>query len=383
MAGLNPSTEQISILINNVTEYNQLFQVNYIQDLSNLLKQGNYILGKEVKTFEIKMAEYIGTKYCLGVSSGTSALELAFESLNLTSEDEVIIQANAYIACAFGALKTTAKLVLIDCDKNGVFDISEFKRHITPLTKAVLVVHLYGDCCDMEAMTSLCKEQDIILVEDCAQAQGSQYNHKMVGSFGDISCFSFYPSKNLGALGDGGAICTNNEIYFNKIRHLRNLGSIKKYEHEFKATNSRLDTLQAKFLLTKLSDLNNVILHKRELAECYKQFHHKWCHHIENVDAKVHHSYHLYVLQLSTEINRDHFMNYLRKEGIESIVHYKIPFYKTKAFQELNDLSFPNTEHLANTVVSIPIYNTMTYQQVNYVKRTIMDYFDFELSYWL
>lgn len=383
MAGLNPSSEKVSILINNVSEYNQLFEAKYIEDLSSLLCQGNYILGKDVNTFENKMAEYVGTKYCLGVSSGTSALELAFEALNLTSHDEVIIQANAYIACAFGALKSTGKLVIVDCDKHGVFDISQFKMHITSRTKAVLVVHLYGDCCNMDSMVSLCKEKDIILVEDCAQAQGTQYNHKMVGSFGDISCFSFYPSKNLGALGDGGAVCTNNEVYFNKIRHLRNLGSIKKYEHEFKATNSRLDTLQAKFLLTKLHDLNNVIRHKHDLADCYKQIHHKLCYHIENMDSKVYHSYHLYVLKLSSEINRDHFMEFLRKEGIESIVHYKIPFYKSNAFQELNTLTFPNTEDLASTVVSIPIYNTMTYQQVHYVKQTIMDYFDFELSYWL
>lgn len=383
MAGLNQKTEGINILINNVSEYNQLFQDKYVEHLNNLLKKGNYILGEDVQLFETKMADSIGTNYCLGLSSGTSALELAFEVLNLCEDDEMIIQANAYIACAFGALKSKGKLVLIDCDKNGVFDISEFKRHINSKTKAVLVVHLYGDCCNMELMSTICKQQGIVLVEDCAQAQGTQYNHKMVGSFGDISCFSFYPSKNLGALGDGGAICTNNELYYSKIRHLRNLGSIKKYEHDFKGTNSRLDTLQAMFLLTKLNDVNNTILHKQLLATRYKELSHKSFKHIENTDPRVYHSYHLYVLQLSEEIKREHFMGYLRKEGIESIIHYKTPFYKCNAFPELNDLTFPNTEKLSTTIVSIPIYNTMTEEQVEYVKQTILDYVDLELNYWM
>ena len=383
MAGLNQKTEEVNILINNVSEYNQLFQDKYIENLNNLLKKGNYILGEDVQIFENKMADYIGTNHCLGLSSGTSALELAFEILNLNNDDEVVIQSNAYIACAFGALKSKGKLVLIDCDKNGVFDISEFKRNINSKTKAVLVVHLYGDCCNMELMSNICKQHGIVLVEDCAQAQGTQYNHKMIGSFGDISCFSFYPSKNLGALGDGGAICTNNVEYYNKIRYLRNLGSIKKYEHEFKATNSRLDTLQAMFLLTKLNDINNTIQHKQLIATRYKEMNHKSFNHIENRDPNVYHSYHLYVLQLSPEINRDHFMTYLRKEGIESIIHYKTPFYKCNAFPEFHHLMFPNTENLANTIVSVPIYNTMTEEQVEYVKRTILDYFDFELNYWM
>ena len=382
MAGLNKQSEGMNILINNVSEYNQLFQDKYIENLNSLLKKGNYILGEEVATFEKKLASYIGTEYCLGLSSGTSALELAFEALELNEDDEVIIQANAYIACAFGALKSNAKLVIIDCDKNGVFDIIEFQAKINSKTKAVLVVHLYGDCCNMELMSSLCKEKNIKLIEDCAQAQGTKYNNKMIGSFGDISCFSFYPSKNLGALGDGGAVCMNNKLYYDKIRHLRNLGSIKKYEHEIKSTNSRLDTIQALFLLSKFDDIDRTIQHKQSLTSIYKAMNCRLFRHIENDDPLIHHSYHLYVIQLNDDVKREEFMQYLAKDGVETIIHYKNPFYKCNAFSEFNHLTFPNTEKLANTIVSIPIYNTMTEKQTIYVTKVI-EYYDMSLDYWM
>jgi dTDP-4-amino-4,6-dideoxygalactose transaminase len=383
MAGLNLQSQGKNILINNVSEYNKLFQDKYIENLNTLLQKGNYILGEDVIKFENKMASYIGTNFCLGVSSGTSALELAFACIDLNNDDEVIIQANAYIASAFGALKSNAKLILIDCDKNGVFDINEFEKKINPKTKAVLIVHLYGDCCNMDTLSLICKKNNIKIIEDCAQCQGSKYNYKMLGSFGDISCFSFYPSKNLGALGDGGAICTNNEDYYKKIKLLRNLGSIKKYEHEIKGTNSRLDTLQALFLLTKFDNIDESIKKKRELVEnVYKKMNNRLFKHIENDDTKIYHSYHLYVLQLNDGIDRDDFMNYLAKDGVETIIHYKIPFYKTNAFSEFNKLTFPNTEKLANTIVSIPIYNTMTLKQAVYVTKVI-EYYDISLDYWM
>jgi dTDP-4-amino-4,6-dideoxygalactose transaminase len=383
MAGLNVQSEGKKILINNVGEYNRLFQEKYIENLNSLINKGNYILGDDVINFENKMAKYIGTNFCLGVSSGTSALELAFDSLGLNNDDEVIIQANAYISCAFGALKSNAKLVLIDCDKNGIFDLNEFEKNINPKTKAVLVVHLYGDCCNMNILSFICKKNNIKIIEDCAQSQGTKYNNKILGSFGDISCFSFYPSKNLGALGDGGAICTNNEYYYNKIKHLRNLGSIKKYEHEIKGTNSRLDTLQSLFLLTKFDDIDNSIQKKRHLVQnIYKKMNNRLFKHIENDDRKVYHSYHLYVLQLNDRVNREDFMNYLANDGVETIIHYKIPFYKTNAFSEFNKLTFPNTEKLSNTIVSIPIYNTMTLEQATYVTKVI-EYYDMSLDYWM
>jgi dTDP-4-amino-4,6-dideoxygalactose transaminase len=194
----------------------------------------------------------------------------------------------------------------------------------------------------------------------------------MIGSFGDMSCHSFYPSKNVGALGDGGAICTNNPDYYNKIKLFRNLGSIKKYEHEIKGTNSRLDTLQASFLLSKMDDVYNCIHHKNTLSKLYVNA--PFFKHIKNVDVQVFHSYHLYVILLDNDIDRDHFSNYLLSNGIETIVHYKNPFYKTRAFSEYNELTFKNTEQLADHILSLPIYNTMTETHIRYINEIIKKY---------
>lgn len=373
MAGLNKAITNLKISINDVNEYNNLFSNIFIENMATILQKGNYILGEEVDVFEKTHAKYITTKYCVGVSNGTSALELAFQLLNLQPDDEVIIQANAYIACAFGALKSTAKLVLIDCDENGLFNIEEFQNKINSKTKAVLVVHLYGDSCNMDLMKQICNDKKIFMIEDCAQAQGTKYNNKMIGSFGDMSCFSFYPSKNLGALGDAGAICTNNELYYNQLKKLRNLGSAIKYHHDIVATNSRLDTIQAMFLLTKFEDIDNTIIHKQKLANLYKNMP-LLLEHIKNKDENVSHSYHLYVVKLHDTINRDNFMEYLNEHGVQTLIHYKIPFYKSGAFSELNHLTFSNAEILADRIVSLPIYNTMTEEKVNYVMQVINDY---------
>jgi len=373
MAALTVDANKFKIPINNVSEYNKLYSKEYIDKLENLITKGNYILGKEVEDFEKKLSNYLGVDYSIGLSSGTSALEIAFRLLELNEDDEVVIQANAYIACALGALKSNAKLILIDCDEDGVFDINELKKVINYKTKAVLVVHLYGDCCNMEDLSLICKNNNIILIEDCAQALGSKYNNKMIGSFGDMSCHSFYPSKNLGALGDGGAICTKHTSYYNKIKLLRNLGSIKKYEHELKGTNSRLDTLQAMFLLCKFDDIDNTIIHKQKLAKMYIDIPF-FFRHIKNTDEKVHHSYHLYVVKLYDNIERDSFMNYLDSRGIQTLIHYKIPFYKSEAFSELNCLTFKNAEKLADRMVSLPIYNVLSEEEMNYIIGCIQDY---------
>jgi dTDP-4-amino-4,6-dideoxygalactose transaminase len=366
MAALNPLIKDCKIPINKPNEYNGRFLDIFIENTKKIIKKGNYILGEEVEMFEKKLASYVNMAYCVGVGSGTSALELSFQLLKLQSDDEVIIQANAYIACAFGALKSGGKLVLIDCDENGLFNIEEFEKRINIKTKAVLVVHLYGDCCNMDLLTSICQEKKLVLIEDCSQSQGTKYNSKMTGSFGDISCFSFNPSKNLAALGDAGAICTNNETYYNTLKKLRNMGSNVKYHHDIIATNSRLDTIQAMFLLAKFDDIDNAILHKQNMATIYKNIPYL-LNHIKNSDEKVSHSYHLYVVKLYDKINRDDFMEFLSQHGIQSLIHYKIPFYKSAAFSDFNYLSFSNTENLADRIVSLPIYNTITEDKIKYI----------------
>ena len=350
------------ILLNDVKEYNSLFADDFSKDVTDIILSGRYILSDKVSELEQRIAEYIGAPHCVGVSSGTSALELAFSALNLTPEDEVIIQANAYIACAFGILQTKASMKIIDCDSTGVFSISEFERNITPRTKAVIVVHLYGDCCNMDQMVDICGRNNIKLIEDCAQSFGSYYGAKKLGSFGFMSCHSFYPTKNLGAIGDAGAICTSDEATAIHLKTIRNLGSVQKYVHVAKGTNSRLDPIHAQFLLRKFSDLDRTISVKRSIADEYKQ---KIRHiHLKNPDPLAISSYHLYVICVR---DRDAFVEGMKSAGIETIIHYPTPFYKSHAYSELNHLTFPNTELLCKTIVSIPLYCTLSEEQVRYI----------------
>jgi len=350
------------IALNDVKEYNAGFIDEFTEDVSSLIRSGRYILGDKVVELETRLAEYIGVRHCVGVSSGTSALELAFAALNLGPEDEVIIQANAYIACAFGILQSRAAMKIIDCEPSGVFSISEFERNISPRTKAVLVVHLYGDCCNMDRMASLCEERGIHLIEDCAQSFGSFYGSKKLGSFGLMSCHSFYPTKNLGALGDAGAICTNDEGLANVLKNVRNLGSMQKYVHTKKGTNSRLDPIQACILLRKLPDVDRTIQVKKSIAAEYmRSIHHP---HLKNPDPKAESSYHLYVICVK---HRDAFVDMMKTAGVETIIHYPVPFYKSEAYSELNHLTFPFAEALSKTIVSIPLYCTLSTEQMRYI----------------
>jgi dTDP-4-amino-4,6-dideoxygalactose transaminase len=357
------------IQLNNIKEYNLLFEEEYVQDLKGILASGQYILGEKVEQFENSICKYIGVNKCLGVSSGTSALEIVFDCLDLDETDEIIIQANAYIACALGVIKSNATLKIIDCEKNGVFSIDDFVSNVTERTKAVLVVHLYGDCCNMERMTQLCEDRKIKLIEDCAQSFGSTYNGKKLGSFGYASCHSFYPTKNLGALGDAGAICTNDSTFYDKIKQYRNLGSIEKYKHVRKGTNSRLDALQACFLLRKLTDVDRSIARKQAIAAYYmKSIPYV---HVKNNNNRVDSSYHLFVIRVN---NRQEFMQFMKQCGIETIIHYPEPFYKSSAFSELNVLTFENCEELASQIVSIPIYPTLTDDQVQNIVLKVCEF---------
>lgn len=361
MTAINPLGSSFKLSMSNVKENNSVYMDQFLSQTKEIIESGSYILGKKVEEFEMSLASYLGIPHCLGVSSGTSALELVFSVLNLSEDDEIIIQANAYIACAFGTLKSKASLKIIDCELDGTFSIRELESALTPKTKAVLVVHLYGDCCNMDKLSKLCNERQVFLIEDCAQSLGSEYNGKKLGSFGDFSCHSFYPTKNLGAIGDAGAIGFQVSKYITPLKQLRNLGSTEKYKHVLKGTNSRMDTLQASFLSTKLPDLDKQIEVKRIIASEY-------CgNHLRNPDPLVKHSYHLYVI---VHEERESLMKYMASNGIETLIHYPIPFYKSKAFEEYNSLVFKNTEYLAPRILSIPIHSSLTSVEREYVKNT-------------
>jgi dTDP-4-amino-4,6-dideoxygalactose transaminase len=366
MTAVNPLGTKFTIPFTNTKEYNQTLTNECVEQLKHILESGTYILGNPVVEFENTLCSYIDMPYGIGVGSGTSALELAFESLNLSSSDEVIIQANAYIACALGAIRSSAQLRVIDCDENGCFSVSNLKTAVSSNTKAVLVVHLYGDSCDMDAVSDICKSNNMFLIEDCAQSFGSCWNTKKLGSFGDISCHSFYPTKNLGAIGDAGAILCKSESLANVLRKMRNLGSTEKYVHSIIGTNSRMDALQASFLSFKIGLVDNVIKQKRQIANFYTTH---GLPHIYNNTSDAYHSYHLYVISID---NRDSVSKTLASEGIETLIHYPIPFYKSNAFKNLNNMTFRNTEYLASRILSIPIHTSIHDTQQRLIVETVL-----------
>ena len=363
MAASNPLGNTFAIQMSDLRDYNASFTDGFLDDVRSVLASGQYILGNQVQSFEKALASYVGTTHAIGVGSGTTALELAFRALELKPTDEIILPANTYIASAFGALASGAKLVPVDCASDGTLSLDAVRSACTENTRVVLVVHLYGDCCNMEALSDFCKEKNLLLVEDCAQCLGSSYKGIKLGAWGTLSCHSFYPSKNLGAIGDAGAILTNDDTLATRCRMLRNLGVSRKYIHDIKATNGRMDTLQAAFLLRKLPDMERVISQKRLVAEKYIEKLDDL--HLRSRDPNVFHTYHIFVVNVGER--RDFIMRRLAEAGIETLIHYPYPFHKLKAFEELNELSFPITESLAKSMLSLPMYATLTEEQLNCV----------------
>ena len=254
----------------NLELVNKPFEEEFKVAFNKFLDNGYYVLGNEVKQFEEEFASFIGTKYCIGVASGLDALIISLECLNLPKGSDVLVPSNTYIASILAIVKAGLNPILVEPDLETYnIDPDEIEKRITPATRAVLIVHLYGKSCDMDRICEICKKHDLKLVEDCAQSHGAKFKDKTTGSFGDFGAFSFYPTKNLGALGDAGAICTDNEELAEKARAYRNYGSSKKYYNKYLGLNSRLDELQAAFLRVKLRHLNEITEKKRALANIY------------------------------------------------------------------------------------------------------------------
>jgi len=370
-----PLLDLKEINIKHINEFTSFFK-EYIES-------GIYILGKNVEEFENKMAKYINKNYCIGVGNGTNALEIAFQSLNLSSNDEVLLQSNTYIVTSFAIKRINPIIIPVDITNQGIIDIEDIKRKITNKTKLIIVVHLYGDCCNMEELSNLCKEKNILLVEDCAQAQGTKYNNKKIGSFGDISCFSFYPSKNLGAIGDGGAICTDREDLYIKMKKIRNIGSIVKYIHDELGTNSRLNPCTAKILSYKLDYLDEDIMKKRELVCEYEKLLDKNKYElVYNRDKDVFHSYHLCVIRYKCDSKftyRERLIEYCNNNGVEILVHYPNLFYKNHIFKELNNYELYCEKFIEN-IFSIPLYHTLSKENVEEICTILNNFTPFYIS---
>ena len=342
------------------------YQEEFEKKAVEVLRSGWYVLGKEVSAFEEEFAAYVGTKYCVGLASGLDALILAFRALGIGKGDEVIVQGNTYIASVMGITINGATPVFVEPDEYYNIDTSKIEEKITDRTKAILVVHLYGQASKMDTVMELCKKYNLRLVEDCAQSHGACFDGKMTGSFGDIGCFSFYPSKNIGAFGDGGAIVTNDEKIMSDMRMLRNYGSEKRYYNKVVGTNSRLDEIQAGLLRVRLSHAAELTEEKKQIAAVYHE-------RIKNpqielpcVREKADHVYHQFVVRCK---RRDELMQYLKEKEIGTIIHYPIPPHLAEAYQYLgfHKGDFPITESCADEVLSIPMFNGMQKDEQDYV----------------
>lgn len=346
------------------------YQDEFEKKALEVLRSGWYVLGKEVAAFEEEFADYTGAKYCVGLASGLDALWLAFRVLNIKEGDEVIVQGNTYIASVMGITINGATPVFVEPDDYYQINPAKIEEKITDRTKAVLVVHLYGQASDMAPIVELCKKYKLRLVEDCAQSHGACFNGKMTGTFGDIGCFSFYPSKNLGAFGDGGAIVTDDEQIAKDMKVYRNYGSEKRYYNKVVGTNSRLDEIQAGLLRVRLSHLDDLTEEKRRIAARYfKELHNDKILLPRFIEGSTH-VYHQFVVRCK---ERDELIAYLDEKEIGTIIHYPIPPHLAEAYRYLGfkEGDFPMTERLAKEVLSIPMYNGMTEEEQTYIIDTI------------
>jgi dTDP-4-amino-4,6-dideoxygalactose transaminase len=352
---------------------NAQYRDELIEVCTRVIDSGWYILGKEVEQFEKEFAEYCGVKHCIGVANGLDALILilrAYKELGFISDgDEVIVPANTYIASILAISQNNLTPVLVEPDLNTyLLDSNKIEEKITPKTKAILPVHLYGQTCEMDKINEIAKKYNLKVIEDSAQSHGAFFKDKRSGNLGDASGFSFYPGKNLGALGDAGAVTTNDDVLANAIKAIRNYGSHKKYENIYKGVNSRLDEMQAALLRVKLKYLNNEIENRRKIANYYLT-------NIKNdkiilptVRKEDNHVWHLFVIR--TE-NRDKLQQYLYDNGIQTLIHYPIAPHKQNAYKEWNDKNYPITEKIHKEVLSLPMSGVQTMEETQRVVEVV------------
>jgi len=349
------------------------WQQEYEQKALEVLRSGWYILGNELELFEQEFADYIGTDYCRGVGNGLDALILAVRALGIGVGDEVIVQGNAYIACVMAITINGAKPVFVEPDEYFNLDTERIEEKITNRTKAILAVHLYGQSCDMEKICAIARRYKIYVIEDCAQSHGSSQHGKMSGSFGDIGCFSFYPSKNLGAFGDGGAIVTRSKDLADTISMYRNYGSEKRYYNKVVGVNSRLDELQAGLLRVKLAHIEAYEEERRMICTQYLKKMNNPDILLPKVREGIKPVWHQFVVRTK---HRDHFQRFLAEKGIGTLIHYPIPPHLSEAYQYLNVKKgeLPITEEYADSVLSLPLFNGMTEEEVEWVIEGVNSY---------
>ena len=343
--------------------------------IKGVIENSAFIGGENVNQFENNFCNYTEVEHCIGVGNGTDALEISIEALNMPIGSEIIVPANSFISSSEAVTRSGHKVVFADVDRESyVISIEDIKKRITAKTKAIIAVHLYGHPCDMDELDKIAKEYNLYIIEDCAQAHGAEYKGKKVGGIGDIAAFSFYPGKNLGAYGDGGAITTNNLKLASQSRKIANHGRTAKYDHDFEGRNSRLDSLQAAILNVKLKHLDSWVNKRIKVAD-------KYLLELKGVEdivlpikqKSVKQAYHLFVIRTS---KRDELKSYLAERDIQTGIHYPISLPKLKAYQyaeQANDHMFANSSD--TSLLSLPIGEHLTDKDIMSVIMAVKSFF--------
>jgi len=338
--------------------------------ISKVCEKGWFILGEELEQFEKEFANKLDIKYCAGVASGTDAITISLMTLNIGDGDEVITTNLTAFPTITGIIRSGAKPVVVDISlEDGLINYKQIEQKINNKTKAIVPVHLYGQCCAMDPINEIAAKYDLKLIEDCAQSLGSSYKNMQSGTLGIMGAFSFYPTKNLGAYGDAGAIVTNSKKCYDKILMIRNYGQSNKFQHNSSGFNSRMDEIQAAILRVKLKYLEEWIKKRRQIAKYFDL-------NLKNVkpikeNQYNKHAYHLYVLKSP---NRQNLFKHLKKNNIQSMVHYPKPVNKQKAFRYQKNQKFPNTEILVDKILSIPIHHMLKTKDVKNIVRCINEW---------
>ena len=335
--------------------------------VQRVLSSGWYILGEELRRFEQRLAEYLGVAHCVGVASGTDAIALALAALDVGPGDEVVTTNMTAYPTITGIKLSGATPVVVDIDRRtGLLDPERLENAFTSRTRAIVPVHLYGQSCDLDPILALAQQHGLVVVEDCAQAIGATYRGRSVGACGDAGCFSFYPTKNLGAFGDAGGVAANKQEHCEKLQRLRNYGQVDRYHHDLPGRNSRLDELQAAILTEKIELLDGWTERRRKIAHCYQE-------QLTTVAPIARESYgedvyHLFPVEVD---DRERFMAYMDSHGIQTLVHYPVPVNRQRDFAGQKDEAFPAAEALAARIVSLPLHPELTDSQVERVVRTV------------
>jgi len=343
---------------------------------SRVIDSGWYLLGKELETFEKNYASFCGVQHCLGVANGLDALRLIFKAYIemgiMQKGDEVIVPANTYIASVLAISDNDLVPVFVEPNEQTYnLDSSLIKQAITSKTKAILIVHLYGQISIDHSMILLCNKYNLKLIEDGAQSHGASWNGKVSGAIGDAAGHSFYPGKNLGALGDAGAVTTNDKDLANVISALRNYGSHLKYENQYQGLNSRLDEIQAAFLNVKLKYIQKDIESRRKIANYYIENIKNSLISLPKLEKQENHVWHLFVIRTSKRIE---LQNYLKENGIQTLIHYPIPIHKQEAYKQYNHLNFPITEKIHEEVLSLPISPVINMKETEFISKVLNNF---------